>query len=91
MEGEPITAGAAEDASSGHAQQGDRMRKLTQALDKATEKTLGSCTLKAFLACYSPELVAQHEDVLTTAHERFTTVFHTNVKVSIPFPYQHFF
>jgi hypothetical protein len=59
----------------------ERRDKMVQALDKATEKTLASCTRKLFLGCYPPELTSKHEDIFNAAHERFLAILQTNITV----------
>jgi hypothetical protein len=64
-----------------HLSRGERRDKMVQALDKATEKTLASCTRKLFLGCYPPELTSKHEDIFNAAHERFLAILQTNIAV----------
>ena len=63
---------------------GERMNKMSAALDKAMAKTLNSCTQKLFLESYPANLTTKHQDVFLAAHKRFLTVLATNIKVPCP-------
>jgi len=56
------------------------MRKLCEALEKATNKTMDSCNSKKFVNCYPPSLTSKYPELFATAHERFLTILRQNIK-----------